>query len=391
MVVNYRRALLKSILGVAVAGGIWGFLEFPSAHAQQAPAGPNPANATSEQETAPAPESPEAAAHIRVQRNEVTAPVTVLNSKGEYVFDLQERDFQLLDNDVTQHIEQFSLEQRTLEAVLVIQTNSTAAPMLDEVKPLGPVFSGLMIGPQGEAAVVTYGDQIRTVQNFTQDGDKLETVLRKLEAKGGSDHLNDALERAIAMLETRPKENRRIIVAFSDGHDIGSKTHREEIVQRAVNGGITIYGMGFSPTRSMLSKPQSAPAPNPVYTNMGIPAPPGMAQLPSNVEKTYGEAPSLPVVDVLVETGEVIKSIIAKNALEFYAGYTGGVCYGSWAKQPLQNELNRISSEIQSQYEITYVPHAPSVNGFHRIEVRVDRKGLKVRTRAGYFMGGTNQ
>jgi VWFA-related protein len=387
----YTRAFLKSALVVALAGGTCSLILLSSARAQESGASQNPANSTTEHETTPPPAKPsegDTETRIRVQTNMVTAPVTVINSKGEYVFDLQERDFEVLDNDVRQHIEQFSLEQRTLEAVLVVQTNSTSEPLLEEVRPLGPVFSGLMIGPQGEAAVVTYGDQIRVIQDFTQDGDKLESVLRGLEARGGSDHLNDALERAIAMLETRPKENRRIIVAFSDGHDLGSKTHKEEIVQRAVNSGITIYGLGFSPTRAMLARQPKTPPPNPVYINMGVPAPPGQAPLPSNVEKTY-EAPSLPVVDLVIETGEVIHSIVAKNALEFYAGYTGGVCYGSWTKQPLQDELNRISSEIQSQYEIAYVPHAPSVNGFHRIEVHVDRRGVKVRTRAGYFLGGT--
>jgi hypothetical protein len=56
----------------------------------------------------------------------------------------------------------------------------------------------------------------------------------------------------------------------------------------------------------------------------------------------------------------------------------------------VQDELNRIANEIQSQYEIAYVPHAPGANGFHRIEVHVDRSGVKVRTKAGYFLGGTS-
>ena len=128
--------------------------------------------------------------------------MTVINSKGDFVFDLQQKDFEVLDNGVRQHIEQFSLEQHTLAAVIVVEANSTSEPLLDEVRPLGPVFSSLMLGPQGEAAVVTYGDQIRVVQDFTQDGDELESALRGLEARGSSDHLNDALARAIAMLKT---------------------------------------------------------------------------------------------------------------------------------------------------------------------------------------------
>ena len=65
----------------------------------------------------------------------------------------------------------------------------------------------------------------------------------------------------------------------------------------------------------------------------------------------------------------MIRSVVAKSSLEFYAGYTGGVCYGRWSKKGVQDELKRIADEIQSQYEIAYVPHAPSENGFHRIEV----------------------
>jgi VWFA-related protein len=375
-------------LTAALAAGFWALILFPSARAQEGAAGQNPAPSTSEHETSPPTKPPETDSRIRVQANIVTAPVTVITSKGEYVFDLQEKDFEVLDNGVRQHIEQFSLEQQPLAAVIVVQANKASEPLLDEVRPLGPVFSSLMLGPEGEAAVVTYGDEIRDVQDFTQNSDALESTLRGLEARGSSDHLNDALARAIELLDTRPKGNRRIIVAFSDGHDLGSHTSKEEVVQRAVNAGITIYGLGFSPGRAMLAKEPQAPPPNPVVVNMGLPAPPNQAPQPSNVENTW-EVPQLPIVPIILESGEMVHSIVAKNALEFYAGYTGGVCYSSWKKKPLQDELNRIADEIQSQYEIAYVPHAPSENGFHRIEVHVDRSGVKVRTRAGYFLGGT--
>jgi VWFA-related protein len=388
MPVNRTRVFLKFALIVALAGG--SLILSLAARAQQGNAGKNSAASTSQEESPAAPNASQTEPRIRVQANMVTAPVTVINSQGDYVFDLQQKDFEVMDNGVRQRIEQFSLEQRTLTAVLVVQTNSTSDPLLEEVRPLGPVFSSLMLGPQGEAAVVTYGDQIRLVQDFTQNADELESALRGLEARGGADHLNDALARAIALLESRPKEDRRIIVAFSDGHDLGSQTSKEEVVQRAVNAGITIYGLGFSPARAMLAKQPKAPLPNREYENMALPAPPNRPPLPSSVEQTYEEGAALPIIPILLESGEMIRSVLAKNALEFYAGYTGGLCYGSRSKKPLQDELNRISSEIQSQYEIAYVPRTPSVNGFHRIEVHVDRSGVKVRTRAGYFLSGAS-
>jgi VWFA-related protein len=384
MTVNGTYAFLKSAWTVMLVGG---FLSLASLVYCQEGA-QSPPRPTSEHESATEAKPPEADTRIRVQANIVTAPVTVINSKGDYVFDLQEKDFEVLDNGVRQKIEQFSLEQRPLAAVIVVEANGTSEPLLSEVRPLGPVFSSLMLGPQGQAAVVTYGDQIRTLQDFTQNGDELETALRRVEARGGSQHLNDALTQAITMLESQPKDDRRIIVAFSDGHDIGSRTTKEEVVQRALNAGITIYGLGFSQSHALLTKQPKAPSQSVLASSMALPAPPNQAQTPSNVENTYDNMANLPIVPVILASGEMIRSIVAKDPLEFYAGYTGGLSYGAWSKKPMQDELNKIADEIQSQYEIAYVPHAPDNNGFHRIEVHVDRSGVKVRTRAGYFLGG---
>ena len=393
MAVNRTYAFLKSALTLLLAGGFLTLV--PAACAQDAGAGQKPATSTSQHEAATVTTSSETEPRIRIQANIVSAPVTVLNSKGDYVFDLQAKDFEVLDNGVPQRIEQFSLEQRPLAAVIVVETNGTSEPMLDEVRPLGPVFSNLMLGPQGEAAVVTYGDQIRDVQDFTQNSEELESALRRLEARGSSEHLNDALAHAIMLLESQPKEDRRIIVVFSEGHDLGSKTTKEEVVQHALDAGITIYGLGFSPAHALLDRQPKAPPQDPLAVNMALPAPPNTAPTPSNVSNTWPgssqNVPTLPIIPLILASGEMIRSTIAKNPLEFYAGYTGGLSYGSWSKKPLQDELNKIADEIQSQYEIAYVPHAPAVNGFHRIEVRVvDRSGVKVRTKAGYFMGTTN-
>jgi len=389
MPVNSTSAFLKSALTLVLAGGFCGLILFPSARAQEGVAGDNPLVSKPKQEPPADTKSSKMEPQIRVQANLVTAPVTVINSKGDFVFDLEEKDFEILDNGVRQRIEQFSLEQHKLEAVIVVEANSTSAPLLAEVRPLGPVFSSLMLGPQGEAAVVTYGDQIRVVQDLTQDSNELESALRGLEARGSSAQLNDALARAISLLESQPKENRRVIVVFSDGHDLGSVTRKEEVVQHAVNAGITIYGVGFSPGRALLARQPKAPPPDPLDVNVARPLPPGTAPTPSNEEKTW-EVPSLPIVPLILASGEMIRSTVVKSSLEFYAGYTGGVCYAHWSTKVVQDELNRIADEIQSQYEIAYVPHAPGANGFHRIQVQVDRSGVKVRTKAGYFLGGSN-
>jgi hypothetical protein len=51
----------------------------------------------------------------------------------------------------------------------------------------------------------------------------------------------------------------------------------------------------------------------------------------------------------------------------------------------LQDQLDLIGDEVHSQYEIAYSPSTLAQNGFHRIEVEVEKPDLKLRARAGYF------
>lgn len=322
-------------------------------------------------------------ADIRVQSALVITPVTVVDSSGEFVYDLKENEFQILDNGLPQRIERFENLARPIAAVIVVQTNRNVAPALDHVRPLGPLFSALMLGPQGKAAVVTYDDRVRVALDFTDDSDRLGETLRDLKPQGDQSRLNDALMRAIAMLEKRPRTERRVIVAIADGYDGGSETGDEEVVRGATGAETTIYGLGFNPAQLLLAKKPEAPPPSPLDTNVARPLPPGTAPTPTRAENTYG-AP-IPVVDILVATGQIIRSAAASSLLEFYAGYTGGVFFTHWKKKTLEGQLSRVAAEVNSQYELAYVPATLNQPGFHRIEVQVQRPGVKVRARAGYF------
>jgi VWFA-related protein len=314
----------------------------------------------------------------------VNAPVTVLDSNGNFVYDLDEKDFKIFDNGVPQRLERFGTEQQPLALVIVVETNEAIGPLLEQVRPLAPLFSDLMLGAQGKAAVVTYGERVRLALDFTNDPDRLDTTLRGLQARGDSNRLNDALARAISLLEKRPREERRLLVAFSDGVNRGSETTKEDIVHRATNEEVTIYGLGVSPAKELLARqPKAPPSNNPIDTNVARPPIPNMPQTPGRNADIYGEP--VPGIDILTAAGEYIRSALASNLLEFYAGYTGGVFYSHWSNKSLQPEVSRIAAEINTQYDLAYVPDTLSQAGFHRIEVHVNRHGVKVRTRAGYF------
>jgi len=326
---------------------------------------------------------------IRVQSPLVTAPVTVLNSAGEFVYDLEQNEFEVLDNGVPQRLERFEVEGHPLAVVVVVQTDDTVAPLLPHVRSLAPVFSSLVLGPQGKAAVVCYDDRVRVLQDFSDDGDRLAVTLKELVGRGGKARLNDALTRAVEMLGKRPRDERRIIVAFSDGFDSGSETVKEEVVRQATSAEVTVYGLGFNPAEELLARKPEPPPPSPLDTNVTRPLPPGTVPTPTNSQNVYGTY--VPVVPILIATGEIIRSAVASSSLEYYSGYTGGVFYSHWSKKALEDQLTRIASEIHSQYELAYVPDTLNQPGFHRIEVQVRRPGVKVRARAGYFYQRSTQ
>jgi len=322
-------------------------------------------------------------ADIRVISNLVVTPVTVLDGSGEFVYDLTESEFQILDNGAAQRILSFESEARPVAMVIVIQTNRNVAALLDDVRPLAPVFSSLLLGEQGVGAVITYSDRVRVAQDFSGDSDQLKATFQAIAPQGFESRLNDALMRGVALLERRPKTERRIIVAFSDGYDSGSESKGDEVIKRATGSEVTIYGLGFNPARALLARKPELPPPGPLDTNVARPTPPGTIPTPSTSTTVY-DAP-VPVVDIMVATGEIIRSAVASSLLEFYAGYTGGVFYSHWKKKTVEEQLSRIGAEIHSQYELTYVPDTLGQEGFHRIVVQVKRPGTKVRARAGYF------
>lgn len=351
----------------------------PSAQSPATPPSPKPQNIT------------QIPAQIRVQSNLVTTPVTVINrATGEFVYDLNQNDFEIYDDGVPQRIERFDREPHKIAAVIVIQDSDSVSPLLNQIKPLAPMFSQLMLGPKGEAAVVLYGDRVRQGQDFSSSGSELNKTLQSITPGGGKARLNDALMRAMDMLEMRPKRERRVIVVFSTGYDSGSGTNKDDVIRRATHAEVEIYGLGLSLTRATLTrKPEPDVAQNPLDVNVTGPSLPGRPSTPSSSQQSFGVPAD--ITHDLSTAGRVAKSTVFGNDMQSYCRYTGGVFYKQWSSQALQVHLNEIASEIHSQYELAYVPDDLTRLGFHRIEIKVKKPDVRVRTRLGYFYFGPSQ
>jgi len=385
----YRRRFKLRLISVFAVLFVCASLALAQTGAGTTPAGPQSTDAPPR---AVSPGDETIQAGIRIQSNLVTAPVTVTNKvTGEFVYDLDQGDFELLDNGRPQQITEFTREPDKVAAVIVIQNNEAVDPLLNEMKQLAPMVSQLMLGPKGEAAVITFGSTIHVDQHFSNSEATLDKTLHAITVDGTKARLNDALMQAMNLLEYRPRSERRVILVFSSGNDSGSETANSEVVRRATKAEVEIYGLGLSLTKSYLSRDkQPMNTPNtPENANVTLPPTPGTPNTPSSSMGRFGA--TVPATGAIKAAIHGIPGTVSANDVQSYARLTGGIFYSQWSSNALQVHLSEIAADIHSQYLLAYVPNDLSERGFHRLEVKVKKDGVEVRTRRGYFYEGPKQ
>ena len=331
----------------------------------------------------PVQQPPEGVFRVRVAL--VTAPVVVSDAKGEPILDLEKRDFHVLDNGVDQAIETFDLGGEPLSAVLVFETSSRIASLLPAVQKSAIVFTQTVVGPSGEAAVLSYDDGVGRLLPFSLDHDKVEKTIAGLKAGTSGARLYDAMAEAVAMLRERPAERRRAIVVMGEARDAGSEERLGEVLRQAQLANIVIYSVGLSTTAAALHSEPSQKGPiqaTPPGTFGGPPAP-GTAQTPTSQQQYGGNIDLLALAEWAVRNAT---AVVKERPLEVAAAATGGTYQSTFRERTIETAVDNIGGELNSQYMLSYRPSGSEIAGYHQIKVTVDRPGLRVRTRPGYFL-----
>ena len=125
----------------------------------------------------------------------------VLDRSGVYVAGLNREDFRVYENGDLQTIDRFTTEQRPLRVAIVLDTSLSMAKggRLENAKKAALGFLEALL-PQDDALVVAFADNVRVVQDVTQDRSLLQAAIEKTEAKGGT-ALYDAIWRTARRLE----------------------------------------------------------------------------------------------------------------------------------------------------------------------------------------------
>jgi Ca-activated chloride channel family protein len=338
---------------------------------------PAPATGSTQNSSSQTPQRPpagpppsEARAKISVNSQLVVLPVTVKDRSGNLVPDLRRDEFRVFEDDVEQKIDVFTAEAFPLSMIILVDNDLKDKDAQQVRKSLDAVVGGLSL--DDEAFICRFDQFFHPGSGFTADRDLLLTELQRTKidsqpstsAPGGAmanapsinghsaigdspniasatmnirgqttKALDDAVFGAAQLLHGRDRNRRRLILLISDGANGGKKTNKmtyDGVVKTLQHDNIEVYSVAVAS---------------------------------AFLERKF-------------------------NRLVDYAHDSGGEVYFAAKRETLEELYSRISEEARNQYTIAYVPRGTDRSAeVHKLEVRVKREGLTIKTRDRYYAG----
>jgi Ca-activated chloride channel family protein len=259
-----------------------------------------------------------------------TVPVyaTAVDGSGRLVADLEQTDFEILDNGKPVTMTAFSNEPQPFTAVVMLDTSASMTEHLKLLNQAAEQFL-LRLLPVDRAQVGAFNDKLQLSGEFSNDRDELIAALDDLQV-GNSTRLWDGLAFSIDAL--KGVDGRKVVLLFTDGDDTASKVRFGDVQARARDEEVMVYGIGLSVD----------------YFN-------GARQVRSRPDRN----------------------------LRRIAEETGGGSFEMEKSAELAPTFTRVAQELRSQYLLAFAPE--TLDGkVHKLEVRVKRPGVTVRARRSY-------
>jgi VWFA-related protein len=317
----------------------------------------------------------------------VVAPTLVFDRDGQYVNGIRKDQFRLFDNGKEQNI-QVDETFVPISLVIAIQANSHVEGLLPQVKKIGNLVSPLILGDQGEAAIIAYDSRIRTLQTFTHDPDLITKQVKTIYPGSQSNRLIDAVVDGTRLLASRPKDRRRILMVIGETRDLGSESRAREALIGLQVSNIIFYGVDMSRFLTTLTAPP--PVGRPDNNPPAMHSMPGLTPAtPTTVAQTYGtNAGRAEFIPLMLEVLKDVKAIFKDNPVELFTKGTGGSEFGFHSQRTLEEAMQRVGEELHSEYTISYSPNNKEEGGFHQIIVDVTGhpEVKRTQTRPGYWL-----
>jgi Ca-activated chloride channel family protein len=268
---------------------------------------------------------------IHVDTRLVVLHATVVDKSGHLITTLAQSAFQVYENGVQQQVKLFKREDVPVSMGLVIDNSGS---MRDKRQKVAAAAVALVkaSNQEDEAFVVNFNDDAYLDCPFTNDVQKMEQALTKIDSRGGT-AMRDAIRMSIDHIRQKAKKDKKVILVVTDGNDNASMVSLENLVKAAQQSEVIIYAIG------LLSEEERREAKR------------------------------------------------AKRALDALTEATGGQAYYPKELADVDRIAHQVAHDIRNQYTITYTPSNQGLDGsFRQIRVVANAPGRPVvRTRTGYY------
>jgi len=245
----------------------------------------------------------------------------LVTANGVPVAGLKADDFDVLDNGVRQTIESADAGDTPVNVVLAL--DGSASTSGKRLADLQSATSTLVgdLRPVDKAALTTFNHAVSPRVPLTSDFGAVEAAVSGLQPSGGTALLEGAY---VAVVSTLAEPGRSFVIVCTDGRDTTSWLQPDELIESAKHSNAVVYVVASSDARHW--------------------------------------AP-----------------------LKALADATGGRMIEIESSAQIAAEFQKILKDFRSRYVLTFVPNGVATGGYHRLEVRVRRPGMKVTARPGYF------
>jgi VWFA-related protein len=310
--------------------------------------------------------------------NEVAMPVTFLDGTGDFVTNIERPEVTLTDNRIVQKITSFEIAYQPISMVILIDTSARMEGVLPNLRTSGILFTQLVMGETGEAAVLTYDQDVEIVQPFTANTDLVEKAFKHLKTGGSDAHLTDGVFRALGMLQNLKPDRRRVIVILAEGRDLGSETRKAQALREAQLANVAIYAVELSAFKAMAKRDLPGPKADP-FPAGARPTEPGVPY------GTQGGVVGFDMWPSIVEGARSVKALVWAHPLKTYSQGTGSDHINATNSHAVEDAVQKVGRELHSQYWLSYTPNNTRAQEYHTLEVKVNRPGVKARNRPGYM------
>ena len=296
-------------------------------------------------------------ANLRVSTTEVLVPTLVEKRGGGILYGLKGGDFTLEDNGVPQKI-RVQEEMDTAPVALVVAVEQGGASVLefDKLAKMGPLLDVFLTDPRSQAALVGFDSIPHLLEDYTHNGDQINTDLEQLQPGDGGAAILDTVNYAVALLETEPKEFRRVLLLISEERDHGSKhTKPAQLIQRIGESDVLVLSVSFSPA---------------------------LAELGHDVKDSSPDQATMNMVSALVMAIKAFKKNVAKEV----AVMSGGEYTTFVGDKRFEARVMSAAKDARNRYLISFHP-TDLTPGLHTIRVRTTQDyGARIVARANYWL-----